>query len=149
MSSEPAPDDLQRARRAAEAMYAEDRASQALGIAVEDVAPGRARARMRITAMMVNGHAIAHGGYTFLLADTAFAFACNTHGPTVAAAAQIVFVQPVREGDELIADAVERSTAGSSGIYDVTVRRGDGTVVAEFRGNSRRVRGAPWEDRAP
>src|SRR5947209_14393944 len=89
----------------AAAMYAQDRASQALGIAIDGVAPGQATARMRIVGTMVNGHGIAHGGYTFLLADTAFAFACNTHGPTVASASEIVFIEPVREGDELFAEA--------------------------------------------
>ena len=101
-------DGLERAQRAAEAMYAEDRASRSLGIVIDRVAPGRARARLRLSAVMVNGHGIAHGGYIFLLADTAFAFACNTYGPTVAAAAEITFVRPAREGDELTAEAAER-----------------------------------------
>ncbi|MFN2582339.1 MAG: hydroxyphenylacetyl-CoA thioesterase PaaI [Candidatus Dormibacteria bacterium] len=139
-STEPADDSSERARRAADAMYADDRASQALGIAVEDVTMGRATARMRITESMVNGHAIAHGGYIFLLADTAFAFACNTRRPTVASGAEIVFVHPVREGDELVAVATERVGFGRSGVYDVTVRRADGDIVAEFRGHSRAVR---------
>ena len=129
-------------QRRAMAMYAEDRASQALGIVIEGVALGRATARMRIAGTMVNGHGIAHGGYTFLLADTAFAFACNTHGPTVARAAEIVFIEPAREGDELIAEAVERTLHGASGVYDVTVRRSGGEVIAEFRGHSRRMRAA-------
>lgn len=126
------------ARRCGEAMYARDKASQHLGIEIVDVAPGRASARMAITELMVNGHDIAHGGYVFLLADTAFAFACNTYNVvTVAAAAEVVFVAAARLGDELVADAVERVRFGRSGIYDVTVRRGDSTVVAEFRGTSR------------
>ncbi len=127
------------ARRCAAAMYERDRASQHLGIEVTDVRPGRARARMRVTAEMVNGHDIAHGGYVFLLADDAFAFACNTYGQvTVAAAAEVVFVTPARLGDELVAEAVERTRYGRSGIYDVTVRRaGDDSVIAEFRGHSR------------
>ncbi|MBV8195866.1 MAG: hydroxyphenylacetyl-CoA thioesterase PaaI [Candidatus Dormibacteraeota bacterium] len=120
-------------------MFADDQASQGLGIVIEAVSPGRASARMRVTPAMVNGHAIAHGGYIFLLADTAFAFACNTLDPAVAGAAEIVFVEPARVGDELIADAVERTTFGRNGVYDVTVRRADGTVIAEFRGHSRRV----------
>jgi acyl-CoA thioesterase len=127
------------ARRSAAVMYERDRASQHLGIEVTDVRPGRARARMRVTAEMVNGHDIAHGGYVFLLADSAFAFACNTYGQvTVAAAAEVVFVIPARLGDELVAEAVERTRFGRSGIYDVTVRRvGDDAVIAEFRGHSR------------
>ena len=123
-------------------MYADDRASQSLGIVVDGVAPGRATARMRVTSNMVNGHAIAHGGYIFLLADTAFAFACNTLGPTVAGAAEIVFVRPGRDGDELVAEARERVTFGRSGVYDVTVRGSGGEVIAEFRGHSRRLAAA-------
>ncbi|MBV8445761.1 MAG: hydroxyphenylacetyl-CoA thioesterase PaaI [Candidatus Dormibacteraeota bacterium] len=143
MSSESVSEqDIRRARDAAAAMYAEDRASQALGIAIDGVAPGRATARMPVTVAMVNGHAIAHGGYIFLLADTAFAFACNTRRPSVAGAAEVVFLQPAREGDELIAEAVERVRRGRSGVYDVTVRRADGEVIAEFRGHSRALREA-------
>ncbi|HKR99028.1 MAG TPA: hydroxyphenylacetyl-CoA thioesterase PaaI [Candidatus Dormibacteraeota bacterium] len=127
------------ARAAAQRMYAADLASQTLGIVVEDVSPGQATARMRVTETMINGHDVAHGGYTFLLADTAFAFACNTYAPTVARAAEIAFLRPVRAGDELVAIAVERTSSGRSGIYDVTVRNGDGDVVAEFRGHSRRL----------
>jgi acyl-CoA thioesterase len=137
---EPAPDAQARAEHAAAAMYAADDASRALGIVIDAVAPGSARARMRVTSAMVNGHAIAHGGYIFLLADTAFAFACNTYGSAVAGAAEIVFVAPAREGDELVADAVERVTYGRSGVYDVTVRTAEGRVVAEFRGQSRTLR---------
>jgi acyl-CoA thioesterase len=123
-------------------MWAADLASQALGIEIAHVAPGRAVARLTITATMVNGHAIAHGGYVFLLADTAFAFACNTYGyVTVAHGAEVTFVAPAHEGDELEAVAVERQRAGRNGIYDVTVRRrGSGEVVAEFRGHSRQLR---------
>lgn len=129
-------DDL--ARRAAAAMYAGDEASRRLGITVDGVSPGRATARMPVTEGMVNGHGIAHGGYLFLLADTAFAFACNTHGDvTVARGAQVDFVATAREGDLLVATAVERVRYGRNGVYDVTVRRADGAVVAEFRGQSR------------
>ena len=130
----------QDARAQAEAMYAADRASQALGIQLLDVAPGRARTGMRVTAQMVNGHGICHGGYLFLLADSAFAFACNTHGAAVVASgADVDFLAPVREGDELIAEAVERVLRGRSGLYDVTVSR-DGEPVVEFRGRSRSLR---------
>ena len=132
------------ARQQADRMWAQDRASQALGIEVSDVAPGRAVARVTVGPTMVNGHGICHGGYVFLLADTAFAFACNTHGlPVVAAGADVAFLAPVREGEVLVATAVERALRGRSGLYDVTVRRGDedGEVVAEFRGRSRTVGG--------
>jgi acyl-CoA thioesterase len=126
------------AQRCAEAMWSRDRASQALGIEISDVAPGQAVATMTIRDDQVNGHGIAHGGYVFTLADTAFAFACNTHGNvTVAAGADIVFVAPARVGERLIASAVERSRSGRNGICDVTVRREDGELVAEFRGRSR------------
>jgi phenylacetic acid degradation protein PaaD len=132
------------AQRGADAMWASDRASQALGIEVAEVSPGRAVARLTVTATMVNGHAIAHGGYVFLLADTAFAFACNTYGQvTVARGADITFVAPAHEGDELEAVAQERHRAGRNGIYDVTVRRRASgelpLVVAEFRGHSRQL----------
>jgi acyl-CoA thioesterase len=120
-----------------ERMMAADRSSRRLGIEVVATGPGLATARMRITQDMINGHAIAHGGYVFLLADTAFACACNSHGPvTVAAGADITFVASAREGDLLVATAEERTRYGRSGIYDVTVRRGD-EVIAEFRGRSR------------
>ncbi|MQA87323.1 MAG: hydroxyphenylacetyl-CoA thioesterase PaaI [Streptosporangiales bacterium] len=120
-------------------MYARDRAARHLSIEITGVAPGRAQARVTVADSMVNGHDVAHGGYVFLLADTAFAFACNTYGQvTLASAADVVFVAPARSGDELVAEAVERGRYGRSGIYDVTVRRvGDGAVVAEFRGHSR------------
>jgi acyl-CoA thioesterase len=130
------------ARRCAEKMYAADRSSQALGIEIGDVAAGRATASMTVRDTMVNGHGIAHGGYVFLLADTAFAFACNTYEiATVAAAADVVFVAPARAGDRLVAEAAERVRFGRSGVYDVTVRRDDGEVIAEFRGNSRALPG--------
>jgi phenylacetic acid degradation protein PaaD len=97
---------------------------------------------MTVRADMVNGHDIAHGGYVFLLADTAFAVACNSYGQsTVAAGCDIAFVAPVHAGDRLTAEATERHRAGRSGIYDVSVRREDGTVVAELRGRSRTITG--------
>jgi acyl-CoA thioesterase len=123
----------------AAAMFAADRASRDLGMELVEVGAGTAVVRMTVREDMVNGHAIAHGGYLFLLADTAFACACNSRGPvTVAAAADITFVAPVRAGDILVAAAAERVSFGRSGIYDVTVRRG-GQVVAEFRGRSRTI----------
>ncbi len=122
-------------------MYERDLASQSLGIEIDEVAPGRATTRMSVTKEMVNGHDVCHGGYVFLLADTAFAFACNTYGAaTVAAGAEIVFVAPARLGDDLIAEGAERVRYGRSGVYDITVRRPDGEIVAEFRGQSRTLR---------
>jgi acyl-CoA thioesterase len=120
-------------------MFAADQASRAVGMDLVHAGPGTAVVRMRVAMQMLNGHAIAHGGYVFMLADTAFSCACNSDGPvTVAAGADISFVQPVREGDVLVATAIERTRYGRSGIYDVTVRRGD-EIVAEFRGRSRTV----------
>lgn len=121
----------------AAAMLAADTASHGLGAELLSVGPGTAVVRMTISPAMLNGYASAHGGYVFLLADTAFACACNSHGPvTVAAAADITFVAPAREGDVLVATARERVRYGRSGVYDVTVRRGD-EIIAEFRGRSR------------
>jgi len=118
-------------------MFAADQASAALGIELVEAGRGSAVLRMTIRPSMVNGQATAHGGYVFLLADSAFGCACNSYGPvTVAAAAEITFIRPVREGDVLEATASERIRFGRSGIYDVTVRRGD-EIVAEFRGRSR------------
>jgi acyl-CoA thioesterase len=126
------------ARRCAERMYADDIASQALGITISDVRPGAATASMPVRDDMVNGHGICHGGYVFTLADTAFAFACNTYDDvTVAAGADVSFLEPVHAGTVLVATATEVARRGRSGLYDVRVRDSDGAVVAEFRGRSR------------
>ncbi|OJF12356.1 phenylacetic acid degradation protein PaaD [Couchioplanes caeruleus subsp. caeruleus] len=118
-------------------MFGRDKASQALGIELVSAGDGTAVVRMKVTAAMVNGHGMTHGGFVFLLADTAFACACNSLGPvTVSAGADVAFLRPTAEGDVLEARAQERATSGRSGIYDVTVTR-DGDVVAEFRGRSR------------
>ena len=139
MPDEPPETPLTRAQAQAERMWAGDTASRGLGIELGPVAPGSATASMTVRPDMVNGHGTCHGGYLFLLADTAFAFACNTHGlPVVAAGADVAFLAPAHVGDELVATAVERVLAGRSGLYDVTVRRGD-AVVLEFRGRSRAV----------
>jgi acyl-CoA thioesterase len=124
-------------------MWAADRASRQLGIELEELTAGRARVRMRVAEWMVNGHDICHGGIVFTLADSAFALACNSGDETaVAAACDVVFVAPARVDDVLVADAVERTRFGRSGVYDVTVRRaGDDAVIAEFRGHSRVVGG--------
>jgi acyl-CoA thioesterase len=120
-------------------MWAGDRASQALGMEIVEVGPGRATLRMSVRDDMVNGHGIGHGGLTFALADSAFAFACNSYGrTTVAAAAEIRFRRPTRLGDDLVATAVERSRDGRDGVYDVTVRNGEETV-AIFVGRSREI----------
>jgi len=120
-------------------MWADDEASQGLGMEVLDLGLDHARVRMTISSVMVNGHAIAHGGYLFILADSAFALACNSRGRlAVAAGADIAFVAAARLGDVLVADATQRTTYGRSGITDVTVsRESDGAVIAEFRGRSR------------
>ncbi|PWI06736.1 hydroxyphenylacetyl-CoA thioesterase PaaI [Streptomyces sp. NWU339] len=121
-------------------MFAADRASRSLGIELLEQGHGTAVLRMTVTESMVNGHGMAHGGYLFLFADTAFACACNSRGPvTVASGADVTFVAPAREGDVLTATAREVTRFGRSGIYDVSVVRGE-TVIAEFRGRSRSVR---------
>jgi len=134
-----ATDPYEVARTSAQRMWAADAASQRLGMQLLEVRPGYARLSMRITGDMVNGHGIAHGGFVFALADSAFAFACNSYGgTTVAAHCDISYVSAVDRDDELIAEAVERLRRGRNGIYDVTVSRAvDATVVAEFRGRSR------------
>jgi acyl-CoA thioesterase len=134
------------AERSAAAMWADDRASRALGLVLEEVGPGRATLRMTVRDDMVNGHAIGHGGLTFTLADSAFAFACNSYNrSTVAAGADIRFLAPTRLGDVLVAEAVERERSGRDGVYDVTVRCGD-VVVAEFVGRSKEIRGTLFEE---
>lgn len=142
------------ARRCAEAMWADDRASRRLGMRLEHVAPGHAVLSLRVGEDMVNGYGLCHGGYLATLADSAFAFACNTYDQvTVAAGFDITFVTSARLGDDLVAEAVERARYGRSGLYDVTVRRRGGPdgsgaddVVAEFRGRSRSL-GRPILDR--
>jgi acyl-CoA thioesterase len=123
-------------------MYGADRASRHLGMTIEDVGPGRATLRMPVTDTMINGHDICHGGYVVLLADSAFAFACNTYNQrTVAQGLDVTFLRAVRLGDVLVAVATERARQGRTGIYDVTVSREGGEVVAEFRGRSRTIDG--------
>jgi phenylacetic acid degradation protein PaaD len=130
------------ARRCADAMWADDLASQSLGMSLDSVGPGRATVSMPVRDDMANGHGIAHGGFVFALADSAFAFACNTYNErTVAYACDIVFAAPSRVGDVLRADASERHRFGRNGVYDIRVSRGD-DVIAEFRGRSRTIGGA-------
>lgn len=130
------------ARRAADVMWSGDRASQALGMEILAVGPGTAQLSMVVREDMVNGHDIAHGGFIFSLADSAFAFACNAYGDvTVAAQCAITYVRPARLGDRLIATAREISRTGRSGIYDIAVSANDKTI-AEFRGHSRTIGGS-------
>jgi acyl-CoA thioesterase len=132
----------QLAERVAEALYAIDKTSQALGISIVEVRPGYARASMRVRSDMVNGHRICHGGMVFTLADTAFAFACNSHNEnTVAAAASIDFLVPSHEGDELTAVATEVWRSRRNGIYEITVVNQEGARIALFRGRSARLEG--------
>ena len=130
------------AEACARVMWADDRASQGLGMALERVGPGEAVLAMTVRADMVNGHNTCHGGFIFALADSAFAFACNSYDQrTVAQHCSVTYVHPARLGQRLTAHAVERSRAGRSGIYDVAVRDEAGIVVAEFRGHSRTIAG--------
>ena len=132
------------ARRSGQAMAAGDRTVQALGIAVDEVGPGRATVRMTLREDMVNGHDLGHGGLTFTVADSAFSFACNSYNRrTVAAGAEIRFLAPTRRGDVLVAAATERERAGRDGVYDVTVTVGE-TVVATFVGRSKEIGGTLW-----
>jgi acyl-CoA thioesterase len=137
-------DDAQRiAERAAEAMFARDRASRDLGMKILEMGPGRAKLTMRVRADMLNGHAICHGGFVFSLADSAFAFACNSHDrATVAAGATVDFLAAVREGEELVAEAVEVWRSKRTGIYEVTVTTAAGEKVALFRGRAHEIAGS-------
>ena len=135
------------AERAAEALFRGDAASQQLGMAIESCGPGRATVSMRIRPDMVNGHRICHGGLIFALADSAFAFACNSYGDnTVAAGAAIEFLAPGREGDFLRAIATERWRAGRAGIYEIEVRNQRDEAVALFRGRSHQIAGRLIDD---
>ena len=126
-------------------MWASDRASRWLGMELVEVGPGTATMQLKLTDEMVNGHNIGHGGITFTLADSAFAFACNSYNRvTVAASAEIRFRRPTRLGDVLVATATEHSREGRDWVYDVTVTVGD-DVVAEFVGRSREIGGVLFE----
>lgn len=125
------------ARRCAEAMWENDFASKSLGMQLREVRPGFARMSMQVRQDMVNGHAICHGGIIFTLADSTFAFACNTaNRVTVASGGRIDFLAPAQLGDVLTATAEECSRAGRTGVYDVRVHDQNGKLIALFRGNS-------------
>lgn len=136
-------DPLALARATAEHMYARDRATQGLGIQLLEVAPGHARMQMTVRPDMLNGHAMCHGGFLFTLADSAFAFACNSYNvQTVAAGCSIEFLAPAFEGELLLAEAVEQSRSGKTGVYDIVVTNPEGRKVALMRGKSHQLKGA-------
>ena len=130
------------AELAGKTMYERDPTSQGLGMTLDEIRPGYARMSMRVRPDMLNGHASCHGGFIFALADSAFAFACNSHNfNTVGAGCTIDYLAPGREGDLLTAEAVEQALAGKTGVYDVTVTNTEGKTIALFRGKSHRVSG--------
>lgn len=130
------------ARGCARLMYEDDRAARHLGIEIVDIGPGTSRLRMSVRPEFTNGHGLCHGGYIFLLADTAFAYACNSRNQrAVAAAAAIDFVAPGAAADVLTAEATEQHLGGRSGVYDIRVTRQDGTLIALFRGRSASIKG--------
>jgi acyl-CoA thioesterase len=132
------------ARAVVQSLYLADLASQSLGIEIVDVAPGSVQIAMTVRADMVNGHGMCHGGIVFAFADSAFAFACNSHGdPMVAAGASIEFLAPTPRGERVIATATEVSRGARHGIYDVAVADASGLVLAQFRGRCSRLRGPP------
>lgn len=136
-----------RAERSAEAMWANDRASKWLGMSLDAIGPGTATMSFTVQDHHLNGHSICHGGYIFTLADSAFAFACNSYNEnTVAQQNQITYLSPGRAGERLTATATETSKTGRSGIYDITVTGEDGRKVAVFRGLSRTIKGHHFEE---
>lgn len=140
--TEPHADPQALAEEVSAAMWSHDRATNALAMQILGVKPGYAMVSMPVRADMLNGHHICHGGYIFTLADSAFAYACNSYNQnTVASACHIDFLAPAKEGDILEAEAVERSLSGRTGVYDVTVRVLDGKTIALFRGKSYRLSG--------
>ena len=136
-----------RAERSAAAMMENDAASQGIGATLDAIGPGTAIMTMTIRPEMLNGHGICHGGYIFMLADSTFAFACNSYNAvTVAQSNQITYLSPVQPGARLSANAVEVARAGRSGTYDVTVTDETGKTVALFRGLSRIVNGQHFDE---
>ena len=136
-----------RAARSAQAMYATDTASQHLGMRIDEIGPGRAVLSMTVRPEHLNGHRICHGGYIFTLADSAFAFACNSYNAvTVAQENQVTFLSPGQPDERLTATAVETARSGRSGVYDVTVMGQDGRTVALMRGLSRTIKGTLFDE---
>ena len=133
----------QLAARVGEAMFANDRASrETMGMELVSCAPGRAVMRMALDERHLNGHRICHGGFIFTLADSTFAFACNSRNQsTVAAGCSIEFLKPGHLGDVLTCEGVEQVLQGRHGIYDMKVTNQRGEVVAMFRGKSAQVQG--------
>ena len=132
----------QLAELAGRTMFERDPASQALGMTLDAIGPGYARMSMTVRPDMLNGHGTAHGGYIFMLADSAFAFACNSHNAnTVGAGCSIEYLAPGRLGEVLVAEALEQALQGKTGVYDVTVSDREGRRLALFRGKSHRVGG--------
>ncbi len=130
------------ARQVGAAMFERDHAAHALGIRIDEIGPGAARLSMMVRRDMLNAHQTCHGGFLFTLADSAFAFACNSRNEaTVAAGCNIEYLRPVLMGERLTATAQERSLAGRSGVYDVAMTNESGETVALFRGKSQRVKG--------
>lgn len=130
------------AELAGKTMFERDPASQALGMLLAEIRPGYARMTMPVRRDMLNGHQTCHGGYIFMLADSAFAFACNSHNHnTVGAGCTIDYMAPGREGDLLTAEATEQALSGKTGVYDVKVHNQEGRTIALFRGKSHRVAG--------
>jgi acyl-CoA thioesterase len=130
------------AELAGKTMYERDPASQALGMKLSEIRPGYALMTMPVRRDMLNGHQTCHGGYIFMLADSAFAFACNSHNHnTVGAGCTIDYIAPGREGELLVAEAIEQALTGKTGVYDVKVSNQDGRLIALFRGKSHRVGG--------
>ena len=142
------PDEAQAlAERVAGAMFAKDASSRSLGMHVEGIGPGRAELAMTVRPDMLNGHGICHGGFIFLLADSAFAFACNSYNRnTVAQGCSIDYIAPAHEGDVLRAAGSERSRTGRTGVYDIEVRDQRGRTIALFRGKSYRIDGHVVEE---
>ncbi len=135
-------DDEALAARVAAAMFERDRAAQATGIEILEVRAGFARLAFTVREDMLNGHDLCHGGFIFTLADTAFAYACNSHNDVnVALQCSISFATAARLGERLFATAQERVLGGRTGTYDGEVSREDGSVVALFRGTSYRIKG--------
>jgi len=138
---------VERARRSAQAMWAKDQATQWLGAELQDIGPGWAELAMTVAPHHLNGHGICHGGFIFTLADSAFAFACNSYNRLVVAQQNtITYLSPGQPGERLLARANEASLTGRSGVYDVVVTGAQGRKVALFRGLSRQISGQHFEE---